>query len=447
MVDEPRPRRSRVSWERARRIADPCPRTTPTIVDAHRSPNHAVCHRLAGPRSSGKSGPLRGAAELCTAAGDKVSLAIGMTGLTTELLYAGRSREGIAVRVRTDGAARLDRRSQPDPWGWRSWRSATGSTSVSARSCDGRRPSSTWPRHPAKGPASALDHRWPSRWHGAALPGGGWAVRWRQDLDDAVAMARSSTRNPGRVVAWTYGLAIQTERFGPMTPRYTRWEEAERAARRSQHIALLGRVTLGVALLNRDAWQTVSAGGADGSDPRVLGARTPLPRPGRRVVARPGPGHARRPGCRHSGMRQAVDDLHQAERLVYGVWATGVLVEALLERARRATWPKPTGRSTGWADLPDGSFRRYGNHSATAAHTAGPRQRRRCRLSKSAIRYRGMAESLGFEGHPPGPRRCAKHGDSGSRALSEGDPDDRDVTRRRLSPRQVGIESSPRLKG
>ena len=32
--------------------------------------------------------------ELCTAAGDKVSLAIGMTGLASELLYAGRPGEG-----------------------------------------------------------------------------------------------------------------------------------------------------------------------------------------------------------------------------------------------------------------------------------------------------------------------------------------------------------------
>ena len=32
--------------------------------------------------------------ELCSAAGDKVSLAIGMTGPVTELRYAGRSREG-----------------------------------------------------------------------------------------------------------------------------------------------------------------------------------------------------------------------------------------------------------------------------------------------------------------------------------------------------------------
>jgi hypothetical protein len=32
--------------------------------------------------------------ELCNAAGDKVSLAIGMSGLVTELRYAGRSPEG-----------------------------------------------------------------------------------------------------------------------------------------------------------------------------------------------------------------------------------------------------------------------------------------------------------------------------------------------------------------
>ena len=31
-------------------------------------------------------------------------------------------------------------------------------------------------------------------------------------------------------------------------------------------------------------------------------------------------------------MRQAVDELHQAGRLGYGVWGTGVLVETLLER-------------------------------------------------------------------------------------------------------------------
>ena len=41
--------------------------------------------------SRGRFAELR---ELCSAAGDKVSLAIAMSGLVTELVYAGRSREG-----------------------------------------------------------------------------------------------------------------------------------------------------------------------------------------------------------------------------------------------------------------------------------------------------------------------------------------------------------------
>ena len=54
---------ARVSWERARRIADALPDRRPRpIVDAHRPPHHAVCHRLASPSSPRKPGPLRGAA-------------------------------------------------------------------------------------------------------------------------------------------------------------------------------------------------------------------------------------------------------------------------------------------------------------------------------------------------------------------------------------------------
>ncbi len=54
---------ARVSWERARRIADATARRRPRpAVDAHRPPHHAVCHRLSGPSNPRKPGPLRGAA-------------------------------------------------------------------------------------------------------------------------------------------------------------------------------------------------------------------------------------------------------------------------------------------------------------------------------------------------------------------------------------------------
>ena len=78
---------ARLSWERARRIADQLPGDDPDqIVDAHRPPHHAVCHRLPRPSSPETRGRFEELRELCSAAGDKVSLAIGMTGLLTELV-------------------------------------------------------------------------------------------------------------------------------------------------------------------------------------------------------------------------------------------------------------------------------------------------------------------------------------------------------------------------
>jgi hypothetical protein len=47
--------------------------------------------QIASAESQGRFAELR---ELCEAAGDKVSLAIGMSGLATELMNAGRTREG-----------------------------------------------------------------------------------------------------------------------------------------------------------------------------------------------------------------------------------------------------------------------------------------------------------------------------------------------------------------
>ena len=49
--------------------------------------------------------------ELCGTAGDKVSLAIGMTGLATELCYTGRSRE--ASRLASEQMALLEAIGDP----------------------------------------------------------------------------------------------------------------------------------------------------------------------------------------------------------------------------------------------------------------------------------------------------------------------------------------------
>ncbi len=86
---------ARLSWERARRIADALPDDDPDQLSMRIAPRTMLCATdWSGPAVQESRGRFAELRELCSAAGDKVSLAIGMTGLATELLYAGRSREG-----------------------------------------------------------------------------------------------------------------------------------------------------------------------------------------------------------------------------------------------------------------------------------------------------------------------------------------------------------------
>ena len=83
---------ARLSWERARKIADALPAEDPNRA-ACASPLAPCC---AGPPASpvNMSGDrFEELRELCTAAGDKASLAIGMAGLVMDHALQGRVRE------------------------------------------------------------------------------------------------------------------------------------------------------------------------------------------------------------------------------------------------------------------------------------------------------------------------------------------------------------------
>ena len=103
---------ARLSWERARRIADALPADDPDQLSMRIAPRTMLCATdglgSAVEESRGRFAELR---ELCSAAGDKVSLAIGMTGLVTELIYAGRSRE--ASRLASEQMALLESIGDP----------------------------------------------------------------------------------------------------------------------------------------------------------------------------------------------------------------------------------------------------------------------------------------------------------------------------------------------
>ena len=188
---------ARLSWERARRIADALPADDPDQLSMRIAPRTMLCVTgglaRAVQEGQGRFAELR---ELCSAAGDKVSLAIGMTGPAAELLYAGRSRE--ASRLVSEQMALLESIGDPTPTiglsfgAFCAWFDAGefgeilrwSQTVVDLAEGD-----------PVKGAgfgvgsplAAALVYRGVARW---------WLGHsgWRQDLNDAVAMARCSTQ-------------------------------------------------------------------------------------------------------------------------------------------------------------------------------------------------------------------------------------------------------------
>ncbi|HEY2502787.1 MAG TPA: AAA family ATPase, partial [Mycobacterium sp.] len=336
---------ARVNWERARRIADALPADDPDQLSMRIGPRTMLCATDWQARNVqeiwGRFAELRA---LCSAAGDKVSLAIGMTGLATEPLMAGRSPEGSRLaseqsRLASEQMALLESIGDPALTiglafvAFANW-FASGEFGEILR----------WSQtivdlaagDPAKGAgfglgsplAVAVAFRGVARW---------WLGRpaWRQDLDDAVAMARNSDpATLGVVVTWTYGaIAYGVLRADDSTMR-TIEEAVQTAQRASSDIALIfAEYSLGAALLNRDA----AADRHRGLELMVQARewqreRMPSLVPLTELLAA---GERARRGDRDAAiavMRKAVDELHQEGRLGYGVLGTSILVEALLER-------------------------------------------------------------------------------------------------------------------
>ena len=246
--------------------------------------------------------------------------------------------------------------------------------------------------------AIALAFRGVARW---------WLGRpgWRQDLHDAVAMARhSDPATLAAVVAWTYGFAMQYGVLRADDSAVRAIEEAVQTAEGSSNdLALsLAEYTLGVALLNRDAAADRHRGLELMVQARDVGCASVLPSWSRSPTLWAARERARR-GDRDAAiavMRQAVDELHQAGRLGYGVWGTGVLVETLLERGAEGDLAEAQEAIDWLANLPadDGSAMReitLLRLRALLARARGDDVAYRDLVS----RYRAMAESLGFEGH------------------------------------------------
>jgi hypothetical protein len=334
-----------------------------------------------------------------------VSLAIGMSGLAAELLYAGRSREG--SRLVSEQMALLESIGDPTLT-----MALAPVASLNRCSVGEFGEILRWSQtivdlaggDPAKGAgfglgsplAAAMAFRGVARcWLGR--PG------WRQDFDDAVAMARNNDpATLGFVICWAYGCAMFYGALRIDDSAVRAIEEAVQIAEGTSNDGAVGlaKYALGGVLLYRDAAADRHRGLELMMQAREWQRERAAPSLAPVTELLTAPERARR-GDRDAAIavaRKAVDELYQAGRLGYVDLGAGVLVETLLERGAEGDLAEAQEAIDRLANLPDDSAMREITLLRLRALLA------RARSDDVAYRdlvgsYRDMAESLGFEGH------------------------------------------------
>jgi class 3 adenylate cyclase len=399
---------ARLSWERARTIADALPAEDPQRAAMRITPRTMLCgiaFRVQMNVAGARFDELR---QLCTATGDKASLAIAMAGLVMDHVYRDRLRE--ASQLASDAMALIESVGDPTLTVGLSF-APTYAKAESAEWSDALR----WSQRvidladgdPAKGNflfgsplAVAFTNRAMARFC-LGRPG------WRDDLRHGLALARSADPlSYGSVVGWVYFVGIP---FGVLAADDRTVREIEHALRiaerSSDDLALaLTRMTLGTALAHRP-----TAAERDRGQKVLAEVSEVFLRRGHNLSELPivdvySARERARCGDRDDAIpliRAAVDHLFRDERLLaWGIPATGVLVETLLDRGaesdvaeaeaaikRLAAAPADEGlviREIWLLRLRALLARAHGD-AAAYAHLRD--------------RYRDMARTLGFEGH------------------------------------------------
>ena len=399
---------ARLSWERAGKIADGIPIDDRDRLAMQIAPRTMLCatdwQAREAQESQERFAKLR---ELCQAAGDTLSLAIGMTGPATEHCYAGRAESAAEVSSQQmellEATGNLTPAMALVPIAFVNWIGVGAFDKIIRWSqsvidlADG---------DPGKGAgfgvASPLAIA--SAWRGTAR---WWLGRagWRQDLDDAITLAqRSNAETFSGASAWTYGFALQYGVLRAEDSVVKVSEDALRTARAASSDRAMGLAayTLAVGLLNRDAAADRQRGLELMMQTRDIWLRK------RALFLIPvtdmwAAWETARRGNRDDAiplMRQATRDLHLAGHLFYGVWATSVLIQTLLERGVEDDLVEAR-EAIDWLTMVAGE-----GDSAILEVMLLRLRALLCRVQDDqrayrdlAGRYRAMASELGFEGH------------------------------------------------
>jgi len=199
---------ARASWERARQIADSLPDSEPNLTAMRIAPRTKLCGSAWRGVHADVPRLVQELRELCTRVGDNASLAIGLTALSLQHGFHGRMRD--ASQLASEQMALLKTVGDPTS----TIGAATAAASVfnetghSAETLSWAQSVIEWAGgesikqnsqiSPSPLIALALVFRVIARWR---LGHGGW----REDLEDAVAMARTADpiTHPA-VVSWAY---------------------------------------------------------------------------------------------------------------------------------------------------------------------------------------------------------------------------------------------------
>ena len=399
---------ARLSWERAVRIADTLPAEDPNRAAMRIAPRTMLCGIAWRVHANVAGAGFDELQELCTAAGDKASLAIAMSGLVMDHAFRARLRE--ASQLASEAMALIESIGDPTLTVGLSF-AAIYAKAMNTELSDVLR----WSQRvidladgdPSKGNfifgsplAGAFTSRAIARYC-LGRPG------WRDDLQHGLAMARSADpMSYATVVTLVYSVGIP---YGVLRPDDRAMHEIEDAlwiAERSGDDLVLAfaQITLGVALVHRQTAAERDRGQkllADVSDMFLRRGHNLGDLPIVNVyLARE---RARR-GDRDGAiplMRFAVDHLFREGQLpAWGVLATGVLVETLLDRGADGDMAEAQAaiERLAVASTDDGLATRdiwllrlrallARAHGDAAAYT------------DFRDRYRDMARTLGFEGH------------------------------------------------
>jgi class 3 adenylate cyclase len=399
---------ARLSWERAQHIADALPPDDPHRAAMRIAPRTMLCGTAFRAQKTAADTRFDELRQLCTAAGDKASLAIGMAGLVFDHAFQGRARE--ASRLASEAWAFAESVGDPTLTVGLSF-ALIYARIEDAEYCDVLRWSQTVidlaDGDPCKGNflvSSPLTVAFTTRAiarYSLCLPG------WRDDFRQGLAMGRSV--NPlsyTAAITYVYFSGVSAGVLRPDDSAMDEIEDAQRIAQRSgdDYTVALAGMTLGVVLVHRPT----DAERDRGHNLLAEMGETFL-REGRHVSVLPiinvyvAREMARRGGCGEALplIRAAVDYLLREGRLAAHCFpATGVLVETLLDRGADGDVSEAeVAMERLAATQPDEGLVIRDIWLLRLRALLARARRNEAAYRDYRDRYRAMATELGFEGH------------------------------------------------